>query len=437
MDLTRRRLLAAAPVAFTVPIAAGSLLAALEAQSSPLPDLSNWDAVRAQFALDPAWAHFASFFIASHPTPVREAIEAWRRAMDHDPFHVIERGMFEDEADNVPLKVQSTIARYIGGRAEDVALTRCTTEGLALIYHGLPLRAGDEVLATTHDHYSHHVSIQLANERSGATMRKVKLYDDAKDATVDSLVSNLLAGIGPKTRVVGLTWVHSSTGMRLPIREMAKALKDKHPDVLLVMDGVHGIGAVDESLATLGPDYIAAGTHKWMFAPRGTGLLWSNAEGWARLRPTVPNFTEWESYVAWTEDRPIKGPSNASRVAPGGFHAFEHQWAMSAAFEMHEAMGRARVAARIAELNTRIKDHLAEHPKLHVHTPRSPALSAGLVAFEIDGMKPEDIVKRLGEQKIVASTSPYAVVYARLAGSLVNPPEEVDRAAQAVLRLAG
>jgi selenocysteine lyase/cysteine desulfurase len=225
--------------------------------------------------------------------------------------------------------------------------------------------------------------------------------------------------------------------MRLPIREMAKALKDKHPDVLLVMDGVHGIGAVDETLATLGPDYIAAGTHKWMFAPRGTGLLWSNAEGWARLRPTVPNFTEWESYVAWTEDRPIKGPSNASRVAPGGFHAFEHQWAMSAAFEMHEAMGRARVAARIAELNTRIKDHLAGHPKLHVHTPRSPALSAGLVAFEIDGMKPEDIVKRLGEQKIVASTSPYAVVYARLAGSLVNTPEEVDRAAQAELRLAG
>ena len=68
---------------------------------------------------------------------------------------------------------------------------------------------------------------------------------------------------------------------------------------------------------------------------------------------------------------------------------------------------------------------------------QSPALSAGLVAFEIDGMKPEDIVKRLREQKIVASTSPYAVVYARLAGSLVNTPEEVDRAAQAVVRLAG
>ena len=252
MDLTRRRFLAAAPVAFTGTLGAGSLLAALEAHSAPLPDLSNWDAVRGQFALDPAWAHFASFFIASHPAPVRDAIEAWRRAMDRDPFHVIESGMFEEESKNVPLKVQTAIAKYIGGRAEDVALTRSTTEGLALIYHGLPLRAGDEIVVTTHDHYSHHESIRLANERSGATARRIKLYDDAKDATLDSLVSNLLAGIGPKTRVVGLTWVHSSTGMRLPIREMAKALKDKHPDVLLVLDGVHGIGAVDETMATMG-----------------------------------------------------------------------------------------------------------------------------------------------------------------------------------------
>ena len=435
MDPIRRRLLAA-PVALGG-IAASGLLGALAADSPPLPDLASWDAVRAQFALDPEWAHFASFFIASHPTPVREAIETWRRAMDRNPFHVIESGMFEEESKNVPLKVQRTIAQYLGGRAEDVALVRATTEGLALIYLGLPLRAGDEVLLTTHDHYSHHESARFAAERSGATVRRVKLYDDAADATLDSLVSNLLAGVGPKTRVVGLTWVHSSTGMRLPVREMAQALKARHPDVLLVMDGVHGIGAADAELASFGPDYIAAGTHKWMFAPRGTGIVWSNAEGWARLRPLVPNFTEWESYNAWAEERPPNGPTTAARMTPGGFHAFEHQWAMSAAFEMHLAMGRARVAGRIRELNDRLKAQLADHSKIKVHTPRSGDLSAGLVAFEIDGIKPEDIVKRLGEQRIVASTSPYAVTYARLAPSLVNTPEEVDRAARAVLALAG
>ena len=435
MELSRRRFLAT-PLALGGTFAGSGLLAALAAETAPMPDLSSWERVRAQFALDPGLAHFASFFISSHPAPVRDAIETWRRAMDRDPFHVIETGMFTDAEKNVPMQVQAAAATYLGGRGEDVALTRSTTEGLALIHLGLPLRAGDEVLATTHDHYSHHESIRYATERAGATMRKVQLYDDPATATVDSLVGNLLKGVGPKTRVVGLTWVHSSTGMRLPIRDMAKALKAKHPDILLVLDGVHGFGAVDETLATIGADYISAGTHKWLFAPRGTGIAWSTAEGWARLRPLVPNFTDLESYLAWGEERPPKGPTTAARMMPGGFHAFEHQWAMTAAFAMHERMGRTRVAGRIRELNDRLKAQLV-HPKLRVHTPRAPELSAGLVAFEIEGMKPEVVVQRLAAQKIVASTSPYAVSYARLAPSLVNTPEEVDRAARAVLALAG
>ena len=137
-----------------------------------------------------------------------------------------------------------------------------------------------------------------------------------------------------------------NAGIRLPIRQIAAALRALPEPPLLVVDGVHGIGAADETIATMGADYFCAGTHKWMFAPRGTGLVWANAANWARLQPIVPNFTELESYVAWTEDRAPAGPSNAARVSPGGFHAFEHQWAMAAAFRMHMKMDRARVAAR-------------------------------------------------------------------------------------------
>jgi selenocysteine lyase/cysteine desulfurase len=137
-----------------------------------MPDLSDWDKVRAQFALDPALAHFASFFIASHPAPVRDAIEAWRRAMDRNPFHVIEQGMFEDEAHNVPLQVQNGDRGYIGARAEDVALTRATTEGLALIYSACRCAPGTKCLATTHDHYSHHEAHPPGDRTDGATARR-------------------------------------------------------------------------------------------------------------------------------------------------------------------------------------------------------------------------------------------------------------------------
>ena len=422
MALSRRHLLAAPAALAATALLPGPVLAAVAAQTPALPDLSDWEAVRAQFALDPAYLHFASFFIASHPTPVREAVEGYRRAMDANPFLFVERAMFEDDAHNLPLQVCGEAADYLGGRANEVCLTRSTTEGLALVYHGLPLKAGDEVLTTVHDHYSHHESIRLATARAGATMRKIALFASPADAGVDEIVGNLKAAIQPATRVVGITWVHSSTGIRLPIREIAAMLRGLPEPPLLVVDGVHGLGAADDTVATMGADYFCAGTHKWMFAPRGTGLVWANAANWGRLRPLVPNFTEIESYNAWTEDRPPAGPANAARMMPGGFHAFEHQWAMTAAFRMHRQMQRPRVAARITALNDQLKRGLADLPKVKVHTPRAAALSAGLVAFEIDGMGPTDIVKQLLTRRIVASTSPYAISYARLAPSLVNTP---------------
>jgi isopenicillin-N epimerase len=435
--MTRRRLLTVPVALGASALVPGSFAAAVASESRPLPDLSDWNRVRAQFALDPGDAHFASFFIASHPAPVRDAIESWRKAMDRDPFQVIEHGMFGSDADNIPMQVTASIARYLGGDASDIAITRSTTESLAIVYHGLPLKPGDEVLATVHDHYSHHESIRLATARAGASLRKISLFDEAADASTPAIIDRLLQAVAPRTRVVGLTWVHSSTGIRLPIREIAAALKARHPDVLLVVDGVHGIGAADETIATMGADYFCAGCHKWMFAPRGTGLIWANAQNWARLQPTIPNFSELESYTAWTEDRAPSTPANAARMTPGGFHAFEHQWAMGAAFDMHQAMGRPRVAARIRELNDRLKASLAGNCKIKLHTPMSGDLSAGLVAFEVEGVAPADVVRRLLEGRIIASTSPYAVTYARLAPSLVNSPEEVDRAAQAVHAIAG
>ena len=110
--------------------------------------LADWPAVRAQFDLAPGWMHFSQFYIVSHPRPVREAIERYRRMLDANPFQTVEHGMgfeaFLGEGapqETLPRRVQKAAADYVGGRAEDIALTDSTTQGLALIYNGLPLRS--------------------------------------------------------------------------------------------------------------------------------------------------------------------------------------------------------------------------------------------------------------------------------------------------------
>jgi selenocysteine lyase/cysteine desulfurase len=419
------------------------LLAALEKRAAPLPDLSSWAAVRAQFALAKDVMHFASFYLASHPRPVRAAIEDFRSELDASPYLTVEHRMFTDGPDNLQLKMRGDMSGYLGARPEEIAFVGNTTTGLALVYNGMRLAPGDEILTTAHDHYSHHESIRFAAERSGATWRKVPLYQRPAAATTAEVVESLRAAIRPNTRAVGVTWVHSGTGVRLPIPALAEVVRaanqgrDEAQRMVLVVDGVHGIGAVDATVAELGADYFCAGTHKWMFAPRGTGIVWAKADRWARLRPTIPTFANLEVWTAWLKGDTPPAAASGFDMTPGGFHAYEHEWGMSAAFRFHEAIGRARVGARIRALNDQCKAGLATMKNVRLHTPRDPELSAGICCFEVDGVEPEACVAKLLERKIIASTSPYHVVYARLAPSLVNDPTEVDAALRAVREIAG
>ena len=442
MTLSRRQFLATTGTLAAASLAPSRLLAAVKRHTPPPPRLDDWAAVRAQFRLDPAQLHFASFYLASHPTPVRDAIDGFRRALDANPYLMVEHSMFTSEAASLQVKVCEAAADYIGGRREEVAVTGNTTTGLALVYHGLQLRPGDEVLTTEHDHYSHLESIRLATERAGATMRQVALFDDPAQASIGTIVERLRAAIRPATRALGITWVHSSSGVRLPLRDIAGAVReanrgrDEKDAVLLIVDGVHGLGAVDERPADTGIDFFCAGTHKWIFAPRGTGIVWGTPAAWARLRPTIPTFSSLELFQAWLKGERVTGPTQAWHVAPGGFAAYEHQWGAVAAFQFHQRLGRARVAARIRDLNDQCKDGLARMPRVRLRTPRDSALSAGLTCFEVAGKSPDEVVKRLLERKIVASTSPYRVAYARLAPSLVNSRDEVERALAAVRAIA-
>jgi len=442
MDVSRRTFLATAGAATAAALAPDRLLAAVQKHTPAASDLSNWAAVKTLFPLARDKAHFAGFFIASHPKPVSDAIQAFRRAIDENPYYQVDHRMFESQTGNVLAGVCQSAAKYMDAKPEEIALTQNTTTGLALVYHGLPLGPGDEILVTEHDHFSHHEAVRTAALRAGATTRRVSLYEDASKVTTDDVVARIEKAIRPEKRVLGVTWVHSSTGVRLPIRAIAflvaqvNAQRDATKPLLLVVDGVHGFGCIDESAADLGADFFCAGTHKWMFAPRGTGVLWGRADRWPLIRPTIPSFADLALYEAWLKGE-TPGPTTAAMVSPGGFQAYEHQWAMGAAFEMHAKMGRARVASRIRALNDRLKQGLADMRQVRLHTPMEAEVSAGINAFEVAGMKPEQVVAKLLEKNIIASTSPYRVSYARLSAGLMNDEREVDAALSAVRGLAG
>jgi selenocysteine lyase/cysteine desulfurase len=387
------------------------------------PDLTDWAAVRAQFALAPNRVHLTSFLLATHPRPVREAIDRHRRRLDANPVEYLHAN-----EGRLIAEVRAAAGRFLAVPSSEIALTDSTTMGLGLLYTRLALRPRDEVLTTEHDFYATHEALRL----SGARVRRVRLYDDSRQATVDEIVTRLRRAVTSRTRVVALTWVHSSTGVKLPLRQIADALPER---VLLCVDGVHGLAADADTVRSLRCDAFASGCHKWLYGPRGTGVLWAGPRVRELVRPAIPSFDDGESYGAWVAGRSPSGVPDGARLTPGGFHSFEHRWALAEAFEFHEEIGRARVEARIRTLVARLREELSDVRGVTVRTPGSASLSAGLVCFDVEGHDPAAVVARLAQRRIVASVTPYARRHVRLGPGIVNTPGDIDTAVRALASL--
>ena len=175
--------------------------------AAPGAAAGGWAGVRGQFELDPGKRHFAAFVLASHPRPVAEAVERHRRGLQADTD-----GYLEDHGQRLDRQARTAAADYLGGDRGQVTFTRSTTDGLGLLYGGLRLRPGQEVVTTTHDFYSTHEALRLRAERTGARLRRITLYEDPAALTTGRLVAAVRRGLGPRTRVLALTWVHSGTG---------------------------------------------------------------------------------------------------------------------------------------------------------------------------------------------------------------------------------
>jgi selenocysteine lyase/cysteine desulfurase len=396
MTLTRKALLAR-----TGAVVAAGAIAGCGHKAQPKPaaaDLRDWDDVRGLYPLKPGYHHLNAFLLAPLTAPVAAAVERHRKGLDADPGgYLAEHEVALDDA------VVQAAARHLGAEPEEIALTDSTTMGLGLLYGGLRLRDGDEVVTTTHDFYSTYEALRL----SGVRARRIRLYREPQAATKDEIVEGVRRGIGPRTRVLALTWVHSGTGVKLPLAEIAQALPER---VLLCVDAVHALGVEPP---VRGPAFLSAGTHKWLAGPRGTGILCGRRGAWEQVGAIVP---------------PFNGGAPGADHTPGGYHSFEHRWALADAFELHAKLGPDRVQARIHALATRLKDGLADTPGIALKTPRDPGGSAGLTCCLRGDEDPRRTVERLRAEKVLASVTPYDTPYVRFGTGLFSGEDDVDAA---------
>ncbi|MEK1940722.1 MAG: aminotransferase class V-fold PLP-dependent enzyme, partial [Pseudomonas sp.] len=376
--------------------------------------------LRTLFELDYSLAHFASFLITAHPTPVRQAIEQFRAAFDRNPALAVD---YESEAiwkheDNA----RNWAANYLGVKPAQIALTGSTTEGLALIYGGIHIKPGQELLTSAHEHNSTYSALRFRKQKDATLMREIPLYKDPQTISKDEVLQAIKNNLRPNTRVLAMTWVHSGSGIKLPIAEIGALLRehnkgrDEADRVLFCVDGVHGFGVENVNFADLNCDYLIAGTHKWLFGPRGTGIICSATPTMANMTPSVGSFSRPDD-------------SFASVMSPGGYHSFEHRWALGKAFELHLLLGKADVQARIQQLNSYLKQRLQTLKGVQLVTPISPELSAGFTFFKTPHVDEDAIAAYLTRNGVIVDAVNRDVgPVVRMAPGLLNTEADVDRA---------
>lgn len=389
---------------------------ALAAPASPSAD--KWAQLQQLFQLDPNYLHFSNFLVTSHPRPVREAIERHRASLDRNPGRAMDwdrQETWQHEA-----RVREWAGKYLQAKPAQIALTGSTTDGLAMIYGGIRVRPGQEILTTEHEHYSTHNILAFRTRKEGTQVRKIRLFKDIAHTSEDEILTAIDRAIRPETRVLGMTWVHSGSGLKLPLDKIG-ALLDRHnrqrsadQRILYVVDGVHGFGVEADSFPQMNCDYFIAGTHKWLFGPRGTGIVCARDEQTQDIIPSVPTFSQDSDF--------------ATRMSPGGYHAFEHRWALDEAFKLHLQLGKTDVQARIHQLNTYLKQQLLEQPRIELVTPQSPALSSGFTFFRVKNRDSDQIAAALMRERVIIDAV-YRDVgpVVRTAPCLLNDEAQIDR----------
>lgn len=238
---------------------------------------------------------------------------------------------------------RSRLARHLGCKSDEIAITRNTTEGLNIVAHGLDLREGDEVVISGFDMSYAAPAFQNRVRRGGVRLVCVELSTPPQESDV---IERFQALMTPRTRLIVASHIVDGCGFVLPIRRLAE-LAHKHGALMLV-DGALSFGRIEVNVQELACDFYVSSLHKWLGAPLGTGVLYVRES----LIPSV-----WPLYGLDEPDAP-----DARKYEWIGTRSGATIAAIGQAIDFHETVGPARKEARLNYLVSYVLDRMDGHP---------------------------------------------------------------------------
>jgi selenocysteine lyase/cysteine desulfurase len=331
-------------------------------------DEDFWYYIQQSFTVSPAIINLNNGGVSPAPKTVQEAMKRYYDYCNEAPSYYMWRILDQGRE-----TLRGNLAKLAGCDAEEIAINRNSSEGLETIIFGLPLKAGDEIVAAKQD-YPNVVNAWKQREvRDGIKINWINLELPSEDENY--LVKQYVNAFTPNTKAVNITHIINWNGQILPVKKIADEAHKRGIDVLV--DGAHSFAHFEFRISDLHCDYFASSLHKWLYAPIGSGMLFVKKDKIKNIYPLFASGAPLEEDIRKFEHL--------------GTRPFFIEQAIGKSLEFHDMIGGERKEKRLHYLKNYWMEKVRDIPKVKLHTSLNPKWGCAIGMVSIEGKKPAEL----------------------------------------------
>jgi selenocysteine lyase/cysteine desulfurase len=343
-----------------------SLIKSIENKSAKelATDEDFWSAIRSHYQLKPEYINLENGYYNILPQPILEKFIEHVREVNYQGSYYMRTVQFDNKKSMV-----TKLANIAGCSADELILTRNTTESLDMIIGGFPWQAGDEAIMAEQDYGSMLEMFKQSAKRFGIVNKVLSIPNHPQSD--DEIVQMYANAITSKTKLLMIPQMVNITGQILPVQKICDMAHSKGVEVMV--DGAHAFAHIQFNIPDLHCDYYGASLHKWLSVPLGSGILYVRKEKVKKIWPLLAENDTLESI---------------GRLNHIGTHPVHTDLAISDSIDYYLKLGAEKKEARLRYLQQYWTTKVRGVGKIVVNTPVQPERSCAIANVGIEGMKP-------------------------------------------------
>jgi isopenicillin-N epimerase len=394
--------------------AASKSVAHLTPQQAAL-DEDYWSVIQNAFSVTRGIINLNNGGVSPSPRIVTEALVRYIWQQEDATAYTMWQ-LLEPQSETI----RTGLAEVFGCDREEIAITRNASESLEILLMGMDFKSGDEILTTTQDYPRMLTTLRQREKREGLVLKLIKIPIPPKN--LNEITTAFERGITNRTRLILIMHQVNVTGQITPVKAVCEMARAR--GIETIVDGAHSFAQFQFQQKDLDCDYFGTSLHKWLYAPKGTGMLYVKRDKIERIWPLMAAETKQANDIRKFEEI--------------GTHSAAPKLAIGEALLFHNGIGGMRKEARLRYLSRYWMNRLKDVPKVRFNTSFDPAQSCAIANVQIEGINPSAIGSYLFDKHRIFTTP---IIHEEFQGIRITPNlyttlGELDRFCNVMERIA-